>query len=464
MSRIAVELARSVEEQRPGRSEKNRGNLGPGNELKVEKEGVDTTNSKRKREDTQQSGDSKLQEYLQVMQPPSKSKTWENQDAQHLNATRQPETVSELKFAAEGIDDEEYEHVPKKGKKSQEETRPSETLELPSPPITPAADKEFDIIGEQEPEQSESNEPAEPTDAPPASSDADWLRSRTSRLLGLVDDDDILESPAIQQEEEKSKGNNHRQPAKLAKEGDVGAEIHNNEEHSQAAPHDAVNIIEEEPAASTGRLFLRNLTYTITEEDLQNHFEGHGYGAIEEVSLVSHSVILLIIFRHKMNVQIGTAYAEHVMLPGRAILVDASYFLMTFAGHRMLLMRFTDVSADTLKIILPKDSRTGNNKGYAHIQFADCDAATRALEGLDQRPLQGRLLHVLPGNSKKQSGLDEFAISKLSLKKQQQIKKRAEAASNTFNWNSMYMNVSIPYSIAGRVNYADQPNNSPMLS
>lgn len=36
--------------------------------------------------------------------------------------------------------------------------------------------------------------------------------------------------------------------------------------------------------------------------------------------------------------------------------------------------------------------------------------------------------------------MDEFAISQLPLKKQKQIKKKAEASSTTFNWNSLYMN------------------------
>ena len=36
--------------------------------------------------------------------------------------------------------------------------------------------------------------------------------------------------------------------------------------------------------------------------------------------------------------------------------------------------------------------------------------------------------------------MDEFAIAKLPLKKQKQIKKKAEASSTTFNWNSLYMN------------------------
>ena len=80
-----------------------------------------------------------------------------------------------------------------------------------------------------------------------------------------------------------------------------------------------------------------------------------------------------------------------------------------------------------------------NNKGYALVQLADPEIAIKALEDLDQRPFQGRLLHILPSNDRRENGLDEFAISKLPLKKQQQIKRKAEAGSSTFNWNSMYM-------------------------
>ena len=46
---------------------------------------------------------------------------------------------------------------------------------------------------------------------------------------------------------------------------------------------------------------------------------------------------------------------------------------------------------------------------------------------------------MLPGTAKKESKLDEFAISKLPLKKQNLIRKKAEAASHSFNWNSLFM-------------------------
>ena len=50
-------------------------------------------------------------------------------------------------------------------------------------------------------------------------------------------------------------------------------------------------------------------------------------------------------------------------------------------------------------------------------------------------------MHILPAAPKIENKLDEFALSKLPLKKQQQIKKRTEAAASFFNWNSLYMSV-----------------------
>ena len=71
---------------------------------------------------------------------------------------------------------------------------------------------------------------------------------------------------------------------------------------------------------------------------------------------------------------------------------------------------------------------------------------------LDGKPFQGRLIHILPSTAKKDNALDDFAISKLPIKKQKQIKKKAEAASSTFNWNSMYMNTdAVMSSISDRL-------------
>lgn len=95
------------------------------------------------------------------------------------------------------------------------------------------------------------------------------------------------------------------------------------------------------------------------------------------------------------------------------------------------------------------------NKGYAHIQFSDPSGAARMMRALDQKPFMGRLLHILPSSAKTQNALDEFAISRLPLKQQQQVKRKAEAASFTFNWNSLYMNTdAVMSSISQRLGVA----------
>lgn len=106
-------------------------------------------------------------------------------------------------------------------------------------------------------------------------------------------------------------------------------------------------------------------------------------------------------------------------------------------------------SIDKNQVHIPKDSRTGNSKGFAFIQYKNSEAANSALKALDGRPCQGRLLHIISASAKRQTGLDEFSISKMPLKKQQLLKRKAEAASSTFNWNSLYMNVSGAVKAAG---------------
>lgn len=101
---------------------------------------------------------------------------------------------------------------------------------------------------------------------------------------------------------------------------------------------------------------------------------------------------------------------------------------------------------------IPLDKRSGSAKGFAYVQFSSADAAELALKGKDGQTFQGRLLHILPANTKRETKIDDFALSKLPLKKQQQIKKRREAASSTFNWNALYMNAdAVVSSVADRL-------------
>lgn len=86
-------------------------------------------------------------------------------------------------------------------------------------------------------------------------------------------------------------------------------------------------------------------------------------------------------------------------------------------------------------------SADGSTKGFAYVSYADPECVLRAYRDLDGTSFQGRIVHILPAAPKVEKKLDEFALSKLPLKKQKQIRRKAEAASSVFNWNSLYMSV-----------------------
>ncbi|CCK68414.1 RNA-binding ribosome biosynthesis protein MRD1 KNAG_0A07610 [Huiozyma naganishii CBS 8797] len=86
------------------------------------------------------------------------------------------------------------------------------------------------------------------------------------------------------------------------------------------------------------------------------------------------------------------------------------------------------------------DIRTGKSKGFAYILFKNPKDAIQAYIELDKQIFQGRLLHILPGESKKNHRLDEFDLKNMPLKKQRELKKKATASKQSFSWNSLYMN------------------------
>ncbi|EGW31452.1 multiple RNA-binding domain-containing protein 1 [Spathaspora passalidarum NRRL Y-27907] len=86
------------------------------------------------------------------------------------------------------------------------------------------------------------------------------------------------------------------------------------------------------------------------------------------------------------------------------------------------------------------DTRTGKSKGFVYVQFANPEDAVRAYKSLDKQIFQGRLLHILAGDKKKDHRLSEFDLKNLPLKKQRDLKKKAQAAKTQFSWNSLYMN------------------------
>lgn len=265
---------------------------------------IDIPSLKRKRAEVD-AADPKLQEFLEVMQPVSKTKVWNSK-----SELDEPPTKMQALELPEGESDDEYEMVPKKARK--ESPRPSEVdtgATKTVAPVTqlpvPIVPKVVEVIAEDVPsgDSAETSQPIVGLDA----TDDDWLRSRTNRLLDLVEGTDaagivsIGAVPTVVDSTVVEKAS--------AEVADVEMEEKNEPDIKKPAI--------EEPAETTdatmdairqsGRLFVRNLPYMATEDDLRTHFEK--YGALEEVCfLLIFKPVSILAFM--MNIQIGTAYAS----------------------------------------------------------------------------------------------------------------------------------------------------------
>lgn len=209
--------------------------------------------TKRKRGDIDES-DPKLKEFLEVMQPASKAKVWSEQEQ---DVSEPPKKVQAIELP-EAESDGEYEAVPNKPKKhTPPPIVPQEVLPIPVPIV-------------EEPQESATAEPAAPD-----ATDDDWLRSRTNRLLDLMNPEDIPSAQGrptipIQDTEDQPMVDKLEEPPAA-----VETEV---EEPMEADDKPDPTI---EAIKATGRLFVRNLPYAATEDDLREHFAAHG--TLEEV-------------------------------------------------------------------------------------------------------------------------------------------------------------------------------------
>ncbi|KAL8697775.1 MAG: hypothetical protein Q9224_002150, partial [Gallowayella concinna] len=207
MSRIKVELARSVDQENALKPRDHAHNNldGKGHAAEEVPYQDEKTSLKRKRDaESKPEKDSKLQEYLEVMQPASKSRTWANESINgEKTKTKHPDEVAISKAGESGAIqipvDGSPQAVPKKQKKSPKESgetsHTSEEINLVKlVPADPGASPAREI------------EPIEEQPEASALADNDWLRSRTSRLLGLVDEDDPESQDTTDLEEPRKGG------------------------------------------------------------------------------------------------------------------------------------------------------------------------------------------------------------------------------------------------------------------
>lgn len=210
--------------------------------------------TKRKRTDVDES-DPKFKEFMEVMQPASKSKTWATNTIDE-SAIEPPSKVQAIELP-EGESDGEYEAVPKKSRKKS--PIPASILVNPVPEVVSEA-------------QVPSEKVADVTT--PNATDDDWLRSRTNRLLDLMEPEEIV----------ASSGTNFgtkidavaETDAQVIEEPASDAEIPFEGFEDEAKTDPTIEAIK-----SNGRLFVRNLPYSATEDDLRKHFAP--YGTLEEV-------------------------------------------------------------------------------------------------------------------------------------------------------------------------------------
>ncbi|KAI1492802.1 hypothetical protein F5X96DRAFT_677544 [Biscogniauxia mediterranea] len=371
MSKITVELARPIADPSLSKRRESKDGQPPARILGIpsdqssKKEAVLDNAKKRKREAIDES-DPKLREFLDVMQPTKSS-------ASNMEGGAMDEPAP--KFVAVAADkdgsDDEYESLPARSKKLpvQESRR---TIHPETDTVKVPAREGNHIVGQE----SRDERPVQDPDGAKKSTvpggvdmdDDNWLRQRTNRLLDLVDDDEIMPASAEAERSPSQSPGPEDPPQQGVAEADDDIKI-----QTPPPSDDRANVGSQygvtDEIRRTARLFVRNLPYSATEDDLRSHFAQ--FGDLEEV---------------------------HV----------------------------------------PTDAAK-KNRGICFVWYTQPDDAVSAFLQSDRSSFQGRILHVLPASAKRDHELDEFALSKLPLKKQNLIKKRNKAAESRFNWNALFM-------------------------
>ncbi|KAL4869163.1 multiple RNA-binding domain-containing protein 1 [Aspergillus spectabilis] len=329
---------------------------------------------KRKRDGENLPKDPKTQEYLSLLQQPSKTRTWANDD--QIPTPVEADSHAEEQPADVTADTQELTYAQRKKAKLGTDAK-EDSHASPNADHSPTADEDNDQSVPRGSAEEQGEQQEDRTQEPV--SDRDWLRSKTSRLLGLLDEDEqaAFEPPTLAPASDDTPVADSIVNAPNAGSPEKPIE---KEEQAPVAPEVDINI---ENIRLSSRLFIRNLSYDTRESDLEPVFSP--FGRIEEI---------------------------HVAF----------------------------------------DTRSTTSKGFAYVQYIDPDSAVEAYKTLDGKHFQGRLLHILPASQKKTYKLDEHEISKLPLKKQKQIKRKQDATSSTFSWNSLYMNAdAVISSVAERL-------------
>ena len=220
----------------------------------------------------------KLQQFLEVMHP-SKGKTWSNGE----NIAPEEGSVTIVQ-ADEGESDNEYVEIQSKPKKAEDVFKNTSQVNTI---ITKNTDTEMAHDSTEPGIQLQGADIGVSEVGNRLMTDDEWLRSKTSRVLDLTDN---IEAHLAQLTTENSS-------LPPTKQRSTNTTLTEPEDEPEAFDKEKQEEIEEpsnegdafvEGINKTGRLFLRNLPYTATEEELWQAFEP--FGELEEVmrSIDSH--------------------------------------------------------------------------------------------------------------------------------------------------------------------------------
>lgn len=204
-----------------------------------------------------------------MMQHSSNTKTWANDDAlpkpneQPLNTPDQP---VETDHTTQGA-------PPSQGKRAKVDDA-RETADDSNKPQPMVVDSTEDTAEKQE-------DAPVPYEEPAPVSDSDWLRSKTSRLLGLLDEEEQAEFDSKPVEEKAASPVEPQARADSRPEKDSMPQDTKEQEDEETGevPENDPNV---ELIRSSARLFIRNLPYDTTDTDLEPSFAP--FGKVEEVS------------------------------------------------------------------------------------------------------------------------------------------------------------------------------------
>lgn len=252
--RISCEIARKVGDSEMPRPWSRHSLKKQEKPTEEKKESIKPVSSNRKGavevKDETDNGDLEFQEFLQVMQPRSKSKLWAN----------------DMVEANPGKDSNKKVQVDGEGKKKSKSAKLNEVKdELDTLSDGPAAERESSVEHDK------------------AVSDMDYFKSRVKKEWSDTDNEDEDDGGAdakrdmeVDNDDDDFKRSHEVHP----ESNDLTEKPNETDDVDQPSS----SVEDDDDVKKTGRLFVRNLPYTATEDDLREHFSK--FGTVSQAHLV----------------------------------------------------------------------------------------------------------------------------------------------------------------------------------